>query len=204
MASEEVAGHRLGAAAIGAIGGALLVSQNGINTNLRNHAWPSGIIVSFISFSVGLVCIFTIALFHRPRCDVSLRHLRKNTPWYAYTGGLLGPTYVIAAVFLSSRLGFAIFQLCATLGQMIGALVCDATGFLSDRGTRRPSPLRLVALAGVSVGTGLTLDIDGLNHEPWWLVMLMCTASLFAGSIFPIQALVNKVLQGRQTIVLLV
>ena len=62
---------------------------------------------------------------------------RRNAPWYSFTGGLLGPVYVVGAILLSQELGFSTFQLCATVGQLIAALVVDAIGLVRRRPAAR-------------------------------------------------------------------
>lgn len=152
--------NNLVAAAISVFAGVSLVSQNGMNTALRETALQSPFVTSFCSFAVSLVCIITVAIAHRPRFD---DFTFFGAPWYAYCGGLLGPIYVVGTVFFASTLGFAVFQLCAILGQVGVSLACDITGFLSPN-RRIPSVWRLIALGGVVLGTVFTLDLgDGFG-----------------------------------------
>eukprot|EP00929_Paragymnodinium_shiwhaense_P062146 TRINITY_DN31023_c0_g1_i1.p1 TRINITY_DN31023_c0_g1~~TRINITY_DN31023_c0_g1_i1.p1 ORF type:complete len:413 (-),score=59.02 TRINITY_DN31023_c0_g1_i1:95-1273(-) len=171
------------------LAGCLLVTQNGINTNLRRYVVPQPIAASLLSFFVGLVAISIVAFVHSPRLGPTT--LRK-APWYAYTGGVLGPAYVLAAILLSSRLGFAAFQLLAISGQLASGLICDGIGLLGLK-KRRPTCVRVFATIAAVVATALTssgVDVDG---EPG-LYALYCLAAFCAGTIFPVQACVNAVM----------
>lgn len=187
------------AVALGAGAGVVLVSQNGINTNLRRKALDdSPVPTAFVSFAIGLVAISALALAHGQLSGVRRDWSLRQAPWYAYLGGVLGPVYVVAAVVISERLGFAAYQLCAILGQVLAALAIDSCGFLGLQ-RRRPSPLRLVALLTLSSGTALTVEGigDQLSGKPWWEIGLYSLAATTAGSIFPVQAMCNKAMQAH-------
>ena len=153
--------------AISVCAGIFLVTQNGVNTALKEAVLPNAFATGFVSFTCSLVFISTVAAVHKPCSGFSF----FGAPWYAYTGGLLGPIYVMGAVVLADRLGFAVFQLCAIVGQLLVSLVCDGTGFLSDT-YRVPSSARLVALTGIVCGTALTmgngLATSALIDAPWY------------------------------------
>ena len=126
--------RRFSALCLAVCTGVGLVCQNGINTNLRQTALIDPFLTACASFAVGLACISILALTEavaagKPCCSHVANGLR-NAPWYAFTGGLLGPTYVVAAVLLPRILGFAIFQLCATIGQLGAALIVDRIGLV--------------------------------------------------------------------------
>lgn len=172
------------------LGGVLLVAQNGINTNLRRHAVPSPVPAACVSFSVGLLAISCISVLHRPRCGPT--RLQK-APWYAFTGGILGPTYVVAAIVLSSRLGFAAFQLCAITGQLASSLMCDTVGLLHLE-RRPPTCWRVLAVLGTIMGASLASSDVDIGEEPWRF-FLYCFVTFLTGSIFPVQACVNRAMQ---------
>ena len=96
--------RRFSALCLAVCTGVGLVCQNGINTNLRQTALIDPFLTACASFAVGLACISILALTEavaagKPCCSHVANGLR-NAPWYAFTGGLLGPTYVVAAVLL--------------------------------------------------------------------------------------------------------
>lgn len=176
------------------VAGCLLVAQNGINTSLRRTALPNPFMTVATSFSIGAGVVIVAALVHdclstAPKATwTSIR----RAPWYSYLGGPLGTYYVVAAVLLSSPLGFATFQLAATLGQLTSSLVCDAIGFLILP-KRRPTLWRLLALATMCGATAIS--IEGLSVQgDWWAVALYLVLSFSAGTIFPLQACINGVM----------
>ena len=78
---------------IALVAGTFLVTQNGINTVLKETAIPSAVVTSFASFAISTVSIVAFAALHNPACDFTL----LGAPWFAYCGGLLGAGYVRAS-----------------------------------------------------------------------------------------------------------
>ena len=177
------------ALALGAGAGAVLVTQNGINVNLRVLVLKDPFLTALASFAVGWVAVILAAVVHRPRCDGA--SLRK-APWYAYTGGVLGPVYVVAANVASPRLGFASYQLLATLGQLVASLIADARGFLILP-KRRPTPWRIAALCVLAGGAVLSIDPE-FSDLTWYEGLGFGSLAFAAGTIFPVQACVNAVM----------
>jgi len=164
--------------------------QNVVNTNLRQHAVPGPFPAACVSFSVGLVAVSCLACIHAPgRGKISLR----KAPWYAYTGGVLGPIYVVFAILLSNLLGFAAFQLLAITGQLTSGFVCDTVGLL-HLPKRKPTVHRGLALAITVCGAAMT-SAGVQQKEDMWKFALYCAGAFVAGSIFPIQAVVNSAMQ---------
>jgi transporter family-2 protein len=176
------------------VAGCLLVAQNGINTSLRRTAFPNPFMTSAVSFSVGVIVLLIAAVAYRclsAAPKATWANLRL-APWYSYLGGPLGTCYVVAAVLLSSPLGFATFQLAATLGQLTSSLVCDAIGFLILP-KRRPTLWRLLALLTMCGATAIS--IEGLSVQgEWYLVALYLVLAFASGTIFPLQACINGVM----------
>ena len=177
------------ALALGAGAGAVLVTQNGINVNLCVLVLKDPFLTALASFAVGWVAVILAAVVHRPRCDGA--SLRK-APWYAYTGGVLGPVYVVAANVASPRLGFASYQLLATLGQLVASLIADARGFLILP-KRRPTPWRIAALCVLAGGAVLSIDPE-FSDLTWYEGLGFGSLAFAAGTIFPVQACVNVVM----------
>lgn len=190
MAPEPTLMRRARAICLACVAGLLLVAQNGVNTNLRQHAVRAPFPAACVSFTVGLVSASLTAVVHSPRCGPTTL---RQAPWYAYTGGLMGPVYVVAAILLSSRLGFAVFQLCAIAGQLTSSFVCDTLGLLRLR-RRKPTVLRTLALLATMCGTVLT-STSVKVQEKSWLLVFYCASACFAGFIFPVQACVNAIMQ---------
>jgi len=115
----------------------------------------------------------------------------RSAPWYAFTGGVLGPVYIVCAILLSSRLGFAAFQLCAISGQLLSSLICDAVGLLYL--TKRPATCgRIIAVAFTLAGAIFTSSGVEFKDEGW-KVLLFSAAAFVAGMVFPVQ--VNAVMK---------
>ena len=87
------------AIAVAVAPGVFLVTQNGINTALKEASGMPAVVTAFFSFSVSTIAIISAAFIHKPACDFSL----AGAPWYAYCGGLLGSGYVFGAVCVSQR-----------------------------------------------------------------------------------------------------
>lgn len=181
----------------GVFAGIILVSQNGINTRLREDALPSPLVAAAVSFSIGLACILLVTMVHSPSCDVRAGATRlRAAPWYAFGGGFLGCWYVVGAILFTSRLGFAAFQLLTTLGQLATATILDWRGFFGLTRSK-PSASRVAALLGLGAGAALTLEGIGSGvggAAPPWEIALSALASLSCGCVFPLQAALNNVL----------
>jgi len=187
---QLTASRKVLAILLASIAGVLLVVQNGVNTNLRQHAVPGSFPAACVSFSVGLVAVSCLASMHAPNCgNISLR----KAPWYAYTGGLLGPVYVVCAILLANRLGFAAFQLFAITGQLTSGFLCDTVGLL-HLPKRKPTVQRGVALVITVCGAAMT-SAGVQQKEDLWKFGLYCVGAFVGGAVFPIQAVVNGTMQ---------
>ena len=184
---RRAAAPKTAAVGIAAAAGTLLVAQSGINISLRKHCLGgSPFFAACASFVVswwiaGALVLVEICAGVRCEC-ASIR----RAPWYAYMGGFLGAMYIIPAILLTESLGFATFQLCATLGQLLCGVLCDAVGLL--RLPRRlPTRARLCALCALAAATVLTLDKLEARGA-WYALLGSCLIAAVAGSIFPVQA----------------
>ena len=120
--------------------GAVLPLQAGINSQLRSYA-GSPLIAAFISFLVGTLLLFAMALVLRlpwPSLPVL-----AQAPWWAWLGGLLGAILVFLAIVLAEELGAAVMVALIITGQMIVSLVLDHYGLVGY--TRNPlNPARII------------------------------------------------------------
>merc|ERR1719223_2315225 len=102
-----------------------------------------------VNFAVGLAAVSIIATCHAPRCvDVNVR----KAPWYSFTGGFMGASIVVSAIFLADKLGLVVFQLCITVGQLLSSLALDTLGFLHLQKTK-PTLGRAIAILGLVAAT---------------------------------------------------
>ena len=129
--------------------GAVLPLQAGINSQLRNYA-GSPLIAAFISFLVGTVLLFAMALVLRLPWP-SLSTLAQ-APWWAWLGGLLGAILEFLAIVLAESLGAAVMVALIITGQMIISLVLDHYGLVGyTRNTLSPARIMgtVLLLSGV-------------------------------------------------------
>eukprot|EP00756_Hemistasia_phaeocysticola_P039199 Hpha_TRINITY_DN16802_c0_g2::TRINITY_DN16802_c0_g2_i1::g.151028::m.151028/K09936/TC.BAT2; bacterial/archaeal transporter family-2 protein len=180
------------AAALGSLGGALLVVQGGVNTNLREKGISNPFATGFVSFAVGFLSLTTLACIHAPGCNHPAEGGRVRlsaAPWTSYLGGFLGPVYVVTAIAVVSLLGFSAFQLSATAGQLGTSMVCDAVGFLGIK-QRSPTLHRMGAVVALGGGAALSVDISVGGLEVYE-VLGLCILAACAGGIFPVQGCIN-------------
>lgn len=100
--------------------------QQVLNANLRvaldSAAWSG-----FVSYFVGVACMALLALALRdpiPSVAVAAR-----VPWWAFSGGLFGATFIALAIFLIPKLGAASFIVLLVTGQMLASMMVDHFGW---------------------------------------------------------------------------
>ncbi|MET0808312.1 MAG: DMT family transporter [Pseudoxanthomonas sp.] len=109
--------------------GMLLPLQALINASLGKQT-TGPLFASLASFVVGgvVLCLWWIA--SKPVFDpVAL----AKVPWWAWTGGLIGAVYVVAATMLIPRMGAAALICLVVFGQVAGSLLLDHFGVLHAR-----------------------------------------------------------------------
>ena len=82
-----------------------------------------------------------------------------EAPWWAWCGGLLGTTYLMASVIALPRLGAALVVVSAVCGQMVAALAIDSQGWLGVART----PLTVNRIAGALM---LLAGVALIQHSP--------------------------------------
>ena len=109
------------------MGGVFLTLQIGVNAQLR--LWTGhAIYATFISFCIGTLVLFLYCLtisFPWP----SLEKLRQ-APWWIWTGGILGASYLWLAIMLAPRLGATVLVGLIVAGQLIASLLMDHYGLI--------------------------------------------------------------------------
>ncbi len=136
---------------LAAAAGMCIVVQQALNTNLR-EALGSAAWSGFASYAMGLAFMAVLAVVLRdpaPPLGIAAR-----LPWWAWTGGLFGATYIALAILLVPKLGAAPFIALLVAGQMATSLAFDHFGWLGL--ARRPiDPTRaagvLLLVAGVAL-----------------------------------------------------
>lgn len=133
--------------------GALLPLQALVNARL-GQLTAGALFASLASFAVGTCAIALAWAATRPAWPAYL----AQAPWWAWTGGLIGAAFVVAATMLVPRLGAAGLICLVVAGQLAGSLLLDHFGVLHAR-----VPIdggRLLGVALVAAGALLVV-------RPW-------------------------------------
>ncbi len=108
------------------LAGAVMPMQSGVNSTLAQNS--EGVIwASFISFVVGTLSLFLIALLSRQEWPVMAN--LKHAPWWAWTGGLMGALFVATSTLLAPKLGAATMMALFVAGQLTMSVVLDHFGW---------------------------------------------------------------------------
>ena len=133
--------------------GALLPLQALVNARLGQLTFGA-LFASLASFAVGTTALLVLWMAWRPAVGGSM----PVAPWWAWTGGLIGAAFVVAATVLVPRLGAAVLICLVVFGQLAGSLLLDHFGVLHPR--QPADALKIVGMALVAVGMLLVV-------RPW-------------------------------------
>ena len=129
------------------VAGASVVLQQVLNAQLRtalNSAAWSGL----ASYAVGLagMALLAVSLRDAPPSFTTVTRI----PWWAWSGGLFGATFIGLAIFLVPQLGAATFIALLVTGQMLAAVTFDHFGWmgLSQRSVDLPRAFGVALLIG--------------------------------------------------------
>lgn len=101
--------------------------QTGVNSQLSR--WMGHpILASLVSFVVGTLALLAYSLILR--LPLPAPHSLGRSPWWVWTGGLLGAFFVTATIIVAPRLGAAISIAVIIAGQLLVALALDHFGLL--------------------------------------------------------------------------
>lgn len=191
--------------------GLAIILQNGINANLNATAVPSPFCTAAVCYTVGLISILSLSILIDKPSSCWLGSSRGGgeddsiliwtAPWYAWCGRLLGVVYVMAAIVLTPRLGFCLFQLAVICGQLTCGMICDAIGFLNLE-LRHVTPWRILCLTLFCFGTAMTSsrnkndnkddEADSVHSGTLFAIhSLYIAGAVLAGGMFPIQSCAN-------------
>ena len=106
--------------------GAILPMQAAINSRLARTA-GNPVMAAFISFAVGTVALMIFLFFAG---QLHFRFITSSSPWWMWTGGLLGIFFVAGIIVLLPRLGVVLSFSLVLAGQMFAAIVFDQFGWL--------------------------------------------------------------------------
>ena len=139
-------------AALGA--GISVAVQQVLNGNLRaslnSPAWAG-----FASYLGGLLTMVAVLLVMREQ--MPSWKLVTATPWWAWSGGILGGVFILLVILLLPSLGAATLLALVVAGQMSAAVVMDHFGAFGLT-THHVSVSRLLGVALVIAGVALIKD----------------------------------------------
>jgi bacterial/archaeal transporter family-2 protein len=107
--------------------GAILPLQAAINARLAKTADNSPVMAAFVSFAVGTIALM---IFLIVAGQFNLRFASSGSPWWIWTGGLLGIFFVAGIVVLLPKLGVALAFSLIIAGQMLTAILFDQFGWM--------------------------------------------------------------------------
>lgn len=110
---------------VAVLGGAALAIQAGVNASLgRGLGHP--VTASLASFIVGSASLLAYCLITQIPWPAVSR--TSQIPWWSWTGGLLGASYLVASVILAPRLGAATLFSAVIAGQILASALLDHFG----------------------------------------------------------------------------
>lgn len=131
--------------------GASIPTQAGINHQLR-HWLDSPVLAAIVSFCVGTGCLMVYAL--AARIPIALTRSLDGSPWWIWTGGMVGAIWVTAAIIVAPKLGAATLLSLIVTGQMVTSILLDHFGLLGYQ-IQPITPLRILGVAMVVGGVVL-------------------------------------------------
>ena len=125
-------------------GGCMLPIQAGINGRL-GRAVNNPIVAAFISFTTGTVLLglYLMAMRQNP-FDLAGT---KGSPWWIWSGGLIGAFFVSIATTLVPRLGATLSFTLIIAGQLIISIIIDKYGLFGIEA----SDINIKKIAGISL-----------------------------------------------------
>jgi transporter family-2 protein len=106
--------------------GAILPMQAAINSRLAKIS-GNPVMAAFISFAVGT---FALLIYLILAGQFKTGFVSTQSPWWVWTGGLLGIFFVAGIVVLLPRLGVVLSFSLVLAGQMFAAILFDQFGWL--------------------------------------------------------------------------
>ncbi|ATP41016.1 hypothetical protein CSE16_13685 [Solibacillus sp. R5-41] len=131
---------------VGIIAGMLLAIQIAINgqlglvLNSPSHA-------AFVSFFVGTITlIMVVGAMDRSYTNIK-EPIKQSAPWWVWTGGILGGSYVLINVYLVDQIGNGQTVVLALFGQITGSLIVEKFGLFNSL----KKPIKLIQIFGLIV-----------------------------------------------------
>lgn len=182
---------------IGVIVGMFIPIQTSVNSRLSLYT-KSPFYTSFISFSVGTICLIVLNIFINP--DVFSLHFFSNQT-FNYTwfvGGLLGVGYLTGNLLLLPKLGATLTVIATVAGQIIMGVIIDTFGLF---GATVPEFNLIKAIGVLLLIVGIitmnqinkcNLLLTNQKHLIFWLLL-----GFTFGFFPPIQTTINSLLASH-------
>jgi transporter family-2 protein len=126
------------------------VLNGGLRTALQSPAWAG-----FVSYLGGLATMILVLVVLREQ--ISSWKLVTATPWWAWSGGILGGVFILLVILLLPSLGAATLLALVVAGQMAAAVTMDHFGVFGLE-PHHISMSRLIGVALVIAGVVLIKD----------------------------------------------
>ncbi len=131
--------------------GAGIAAQALINSRLRFElGGPFWAAIG--QFVVGLALLILLVLVTRQPGPTLASAFRA--PWWVWTGGVFGATFIVVSIVLTPRMGTALTLASITVGQLLAALILDHNGWLGGT-VVRITPMRAAGAALLFAGIWL-------------------------------------------------
>ncbi|HCX2121686.1 TPA: DMT family transporter [Staphylococcus aureus] len=182
---------------IGVIVGMFIPIQTSVNSRLSLYT-KSPFYTSFISFSVGTICLIVLNIFINP--DVFSLHFFSNQT-FNYTwfvGGLLGVGYLTGNLLLLPKLGATLTVIATVAGQIIMGVIIDTFGLFGAT-VHEFNLIKAIGVLLLIVGIITMNQINKCNllltnqkHLIFWLLL-----GFTFGFFPPIQTTINSLLASH-------
>ena len=106
--------------------GAVLPMQAAINSRLAKAA-GSPVMSAFVSFAVGTIALMLFLILSG---QFKFGFVSPQSPWWIWTGGILGTFFVAGIVYILPKLGVVLSFSLVLAGQMFVAILFDQFGWL--------------------------------------------------------------------------
>ncbi len=136
------------------VAGALTTVEAGANAQLTkslHQPWLAGVTFGAITF----LCLLIITLV--AGAPLPSRAMLAATPWWAWTGGVIGALYAMSMVVFPERLGSATFTGITVTAAILLSLLLDHLGWVGFE--RHPAGLGRLVGAAFMVGGLLLIAI---------------------------------------------
>lgn len=112
--------------------GILVAARNSINGQL-GVVLESSIHAGFIALITGTIVLLIFTGVTKQRLSNITTAIKTKSPWWTWTGGVLGAFFIVAIAYLVPILGTGTVVILGILGQLSCSLVIDKYGLLSSQ-----------------------------------------------------------------------